>query len=338
MLTGRTALVVSSQCRSYTTKHGLRPIPILPDATLETFRKDAFEPATPALLPRQTFNQLPAVRRWFIPASNGNVALNRHYLARFGATIVPLEITNNDKFTRIEQSLSFFLECVNASSSTYDVRPSRYFNAYRPGARAVRRTAQSNTFFSAAALTPPTARVYLAQASINDLPRALRDDLPVPDLVLKSGKGDVYDSSIWIGQAPTYTPLHRDPNPNLFVQLAGTKVVRLFRPDAGRAIFAKVQEVIGGNASATMRGDEMMQGAEKKALESEVWDDDAASGRLGFEAELNKGDGLFIPKGWWHSIKGTGDGMTGSCAGQLVVSIEQANTVLIYAIALTPDS
>ncbi|KAK1068743.1 hypothetical protein LTR12_003553 [Friedmanniomyces endolithicus] len=312
MLTGRTALVVSSQCRSYATKHGLRPVPILPDATLETFRKDAFEPATPALLPRQTFSQLPAVRRWFIPASNGTVALNRHYLARFGATIVPLEISNNDKFTRIEQSLSFFLECVNASSSTYIVRPSRYFSAYRPGARAVRRTAQSNTFFSAAALTPPTARVYLAQASIHDLPRALRDDLPVPELVLKSGKGDVYDSSIWIGQAPTYTPLHRDPNPNLFVQLAGTKVVRLFRPDAGRAIFAKVQETIGGNASATMRGDEMMQGAEKKALESEVWDDDTDSGRIGFEAEVRSGDGLFIPKGWWHSIKGTGDGMTGS--------------------------
>ena len=312
MLTGRTALVVSSQCRSYTTKHGLRPVPILPNATLQTFRKDAFEPAAPALLPRQTFSQLPAIRRWFIPASNGTVALNRQYLARFGATIVPLEISNNDKFTRIEQSLSFFLECVKASSSTYDVQPSRYFSAYRPGARAVRRTSQSNTFFSAAALTPPTARVYLAQASINELPRALRDDLPVPELVLKAGKGDVYDSSIWIGQAPTYTPLHRDPNPNLFVQLAGTKVVRLFRPDAGRAIFAKVQELIGGNASATMRGDEMMQGAEKKALESEVWDDDFDSGRIGFEAEVRSGDGLFIPKGWWHSIKGTGNGMTGS--------------------------
>ncbi len=134
----------------------------------------------------------------------------------------------------------------------------------------------------------------------------------MPELVLKAGKGDVYDSSIWIGQAPTYTPLHRDPNPNLFVQLAGTKVVRLFRPDAGRAIFAKVQELIGGNASATMRGDEMMQGAEKKALESEVWDDDFDSGRIGFEAEVRSGDGLFIPKGWWHSIKGTGNGMTGS--------------------------
>ncbi|TKA59263.1 hypothetical protein B0A55_11143 [Friedmanniomyces simplex] len=312
MLTGRTASITLRRCRSYTTKHGLRPVPILSDAGLETFRKDAFEPATPAILPRQTFSQLPAVQRWFLTASDGRLTLNRPYLARFGSTIVPLEISSNDRFTRIEQSLSFFLECVHASSSTYRVRPSRYFSAYVPGARAIRRTTQSNDFFSATAISPPTARVYLAQAPINDLPRALRDDLPVPDLVLKAGKGDVYDSSIWIGQAPTYTPLHRDPNPNLFVQLAGTKIVRLFPPDAGKAIFAKVQETIEGSASATMRGEEMMQGAEKKALEFEVWSDDVKSGRTGWEAELRSGDGLFIPKGWWHSVKGTGDGITGS--------------------------
>jgi hypothetical protein len=33
-----------------------------------------------------------------------------------------------------------------------------------------------------------------------------------------------------IGHPPTYTPLHRDPNPNIFVQLAGEKVVRLLAP------------------------------------------------------------------------------------------------------------
>lgn len=130
---------------------------------------------------------------------------------------------------------------------------------------------------------------------------------------MQAGKGDVYDSSIWLGRAPTYTPLHRDPNPNLFVQLAGTKMVRLFRPSVGDGIFARVQEKIGSSGSATMRGEEMMMGLEKSALEQEVWaetgDQDAEDG---FEAELNCGDGLFIPKGWWHSVKGVGQGMTGS--------------------------
>ncbi|KAK5167972.1 uncharacterized protein LTR77_006539 [Saxophila tyrrhenica] len=325
MLTKRAIFPPLSQCRAYTTP---RTLPVLPDASLETFRSQAYQPAIPVLLPRNTFAHLPAISKWFIPRYQqsgggvaGEAALNRTYLSRFGSTIVPLEISNNEHFSRTEQSLSFFLECVHAASSNYSTRTNRYFSAYVPGARAVKRTRVSNDFFSAAApaaavTAKPAARVYLAQAPIVDLPQGLREDVPVPEIVLKAGKGDVYDSSIWLGDAPTFTPLHRDPNPNLFVQLAGKKVVRLCKPEVGRGIFAKVQEQIGGSASDVMRGEEMMQGAEKKALEAEVWDDEQrgenSSSSVLWEAELSPGDGLFIPKGWWHSVKGVGSGMTGS--------------------------
>jgi hypothetical protein len=129
---------------------------------------------------------------------------------------------------------------------------------------------------------------------------------------MKAGKGDVYETSIWLGQAPTYTPLHRDPNPNLFVQLAGKKTVRLFPPKVGSAIFALVQERIGGSGNAVMRGEEMMMGAERAVLEEVVWGGESVYAREAWQAELRAGDGLFIPKGWWHSIKGVGEGMTGS--------------------------
>jgi len=301
------------ECRLHSTNHGLKPVSILPDGSLQTFRQRAFEPALPFLLPRQTFNSFPAVHKWF--TASRSPGLNQIYLSRFGATTVPLEITNNDEFTRIEQSLSFFLECVNAADSTYQIAsPSRYFSSYIPGARPVRRTKSSNNFFSSAiAIAPPTAKVYLAQAPLEDFPQALKDDVPTPDLVMQSGKGDVYGSSLWIGQAPTYTPLHRDPNPNMFVQLAGKKVIRLFRPEMGNTIFAKVQERIGGSACATMRGDEMMKGREKKMLEKEVWEIKDVNGRMeGWEAELGPGDAIFIPKAWWHSVKGIGAGINGS--------------------------
>lgn len=158
------------------------------------------------------------------------------------------------------------------------------------------------------------ASIYLAQASLSDLPSSLLEDLPTPEIVLKAGKGDVYDTSIWLGQAPTYTPLHRDPNPNLFVQLAGRKQIRLFKPDLGNAIFHHVQASIGGAANATMRGAEMMEGAERLALEQAVWEphSDAFWTAEGLQCEVGPGDGLFIPKGWWHSIKGIGQGMIGS--------------------------
>lgn len=314
MLRGRIVKGTSTQCRHFASTRGPRPVPFLPDASLETFTTNAFTPARPARLPSQTFADLPATHKWFLkpPQKDAPTVLNAAYLAKFGATIVPLEISHNNHFARIEQSLSFFLECVNASTSQYTKpRTTRYFSAYVPGARAIKRTSDSNEFFSAAAT--PTARVYLAQAPLADLPRALSQDVPTPQYVLKAGKGDVYDSSIWLGQAPTYTPLHRDPNPNLFVQLAGRKKVRLFRPEVGLGVFARLQEKIGGSASATMRGEEMMAGEERVALEEEVWGGQDTRTELEYwDAEVESGDGLFIPKGWWHSVKGTGEGMTGS--------------------------
>lgn len=64
----------------------------------------------------------------------------------------------------------------------------------------------------------------------------------------------------------------------------------------------------------------MMRGAEKKALEREVWGNGSAGvAAEGFEAELGSGDGLFIPKGWWHSVKGIGEGMTGSVGGFMLL-------------------
>jgi hypothetical protein len=129
-----------------------------------------------------------------------------------------------------------------------------------------------------------------------------------------------------MGIPPTNTPLHRDPNPNLFVQLAGQKVVRLLRPDSGRAVYEYTKrlcaEVEGHSASngASMRGDEMMMGLERRILGVCVWDDKEGmlQGTLnktleieGFETTLHAGDGIFIPKGWWHSIRGTGDHRNG---------------------------
>ncbi|KFY32734.1 hypothetical protein V495_08794 [Pseudogymnoascus sp. VKM F-4514 (FW-929)] len=151
--------------------------------------------------------------------------------------------------------------------------------------------------------------LYIAQAQIADLPQQLRNDLPTPELVLKAGKGDVYDANIWIGTPPTFTPLHKDPNPNLFVQLLSSKKVRIFEPRKGQAIFAAVRRKIGASPTAALRGEEMMQGHERVELKEAVWD---AANLEGHEVTVRPGDALFIPKGWWHSIKSEGDGLNAS--------------------------
>jgi len=125
-----------------------------------------------------------------------------------------------------------------------------------------------------------------------------------------SSPRNIYDTNIWLGTPPTYTPLHKDPNPNLFVQLASNKIVRLFRPDVGASIFHDVRRKIGSQASPVFRGEEMMQGPERELLEAAVWD--CAADTNGFEVVVKPGDALFIPQGWWHSVKSVNLDVTAS--------------------------
>lgn len=149
-------------------------------------------------------------------------------------------------------------------------------------------------------------QLYIAQASLDDLPQELLKNLPTPRIVKNAGKGDIYASSIWLGLEPTYTPLHRDPNPNLFIQLCSSKVVRLLSPSHGDSVFRHLQMRLGRHGgSSRIRGPEMMEGPERKLSYEAIWGEPDTSGREMpmHEAYLTPGDALFIPKGWWHSIK-----------------------------------
>ncbi|KAL2832356.1 hypothetical protein BJY01DRAFT_225934 [Aspergillus pseudoustus] len=278
-----------------------KPLEVLHDDSISTFRERSFKPERPIILPRRLFRDIPAYDRWFCQSSTEPNAsqLNVEYLSHQGAdALVPLELTQSQSqalegnepelsFRKFHAPLSLLLQWIRDAESQSQSTPTR---------------------------------LYLAQCQLLDLPETLRNDFPTPKLVSESGKGDVYDTNIWIGYPPTYTPLHRDPNPNLFVQLAGRKVVRLLAPQDGQAVFARVRRQLGksgGREAAVFRGEEMMQGKERALLERGVWGDiDSKTGEGeepgGFEAELEAGDGLFIPKGWWHSIKGVGSNVTAS--------------------------
>lgn len=144
-------------------------------------------------------------------------------------------------------------------------------------------------------------QLYIAQCSLDDLPEELSRDLPTPRIVADAGKGDVYASSVWLGLEPTYTPLHRDPNPNLFVQLRGSKDVRLLPPRDGDAVFRDVQARLGRwGGNSRIRGTEMMEGPERELLRNVIWEE---PGWPLQSAQLEPGDALFIPKGWWHSVR-----------------------------------
>lgn len=275
------------------------PISRLSNTDISTFRKNYFEAEQPVLLPKSTFGTLPACDRWFVQQNERSSVhpreLNYSYLEQFSECVVPLELTpkihvnlnladvergdqeNDNTFRRFSAPLSLFLEWTRAH--------------------------HSHRFI-----------LYLAQCKLSELPKAFCQDVPTPDLVMQTGRGDIYDTNLWMGIPPTYTPLHRDPNPNMFVQLSGTKQVRMYPPEVGMRLFSRVRMDLGQGASceaAAFRGDEMMHGQEKLLLKQAVWDEErdldfTAYPSSGYEAVLEAGDGLFIPKGWWHSIQGVG--------------------------------
>lgn len=287
------------------------------------FREKAFDVELPLLIAATGASTpdggppghcIPAADKWFKhePSHHGNrssdtggrLVLNQAYLSQFRETILPFELVLPDPTTKpppqhIAHDVDLLLRQLLQRSS---------------GGTFHRFTAPLDLFLLASstpALWPPA--LYIAQAQLIDLPPALRDDLPTPRLVLEAGKGDVYDSNVWLGIPPTYTPLHRDPNPNLFVQLASQKRVRLFSPDVGDEIFRSVRQKLSGretSASMSMRGEEMMQGPENTLLREAVW------GRIAhrecFEAVVKPGDALFIPKKWWHSFVSKGEDVTAS--------------------------
>lgn len=292
-----------------------RSLEPLEDASLDTFRTQYYAPEQPALLPRSIFNDLPALKNWFQsctpPAGapgQSTTRLNIEYLQKHaGDAFVPLELTETSPSDPSSDPGSH-------EHGGTDVLSFRQFHAP---------LTMFLEWMRMADLSPQSSRLYLAQCQLLDLPPVLRHDFPIPDIVAQAGKGDVYDTNVWIGHPPTYTPLHRDPNPNLFVQLAGRKVVRLLAPTEGQAVFSAVRQRLGksgGKDAAAFRGEEMMQGQERALLDEMVWDTPVSAGSnsgVEYEAHLEAGDGLFIPKGWWHSIKGVGEGVTASVSTRL---------------------
>lgn len=275
-------LLQASQQRSITT------VPALASWNIDTFRTEAFDAGLPRILPSSDQVFLEACNKWFARGPEDKPRLNRAFWTQYADLVVPLEITRSSNdvgaevvFEKVEAPLSLLL---------YDMEKGE------GGSQSI----------------------YLAQHDIRDLPQPLQDDLPTPKLVLRAGKGDIYSSSLWLGRSPTYTPLHRDPNPNLLTQLAGIKVVRLFPPQIGQAIFEQVQLSLGHGTGFhhRVRGEEMMAGAERSLLHDLVWKNDTERSRAilqhAQEARISSQQALFLPTGWWHSVKGIGDGITAS--------------------------
>ena len=98
----------------------------------------------------------------------------------------------------------------------------------------------------------------------------------------------------WLGPAGTVTPLHRDENDNLLVQIWGEKRVTLYSPDQRPFLSAW---------STTPEGDREPGGTDVNpdAPDYESFPQFRQAHRL--DVVIGPGDMLFIPDGWWHHVR-----------------------------------
>ncbi|KAI0846113.1 Clavaminate synthase-like protein [Daldinia vernicosa] len=302
-----------------TEQHTSRVESVTGDIDLDLFRRIAWAPETPLLL--RSFHNLPAIQKWFQHGTGASHASFAQYMRLYEDLILPYEFTiphpsggegsGGNALARFQawllesneykkSHLPVILEAIVKSSS--DESPFGIVSNFQQFSAPLSLIMSASQFNETQ--SEPSKRIanlYVAQSNLNDLPKPLFQDLPVPDMVKYAGKGDIYSSSIWLGLQPTYTPLHRDPNPNLFCQLVSSKRIRLVAPEQGDDIYARVRRVLGLSGSSRFRGAEMMEGRERELLHRIVWDEETID-----EVSLNPGDGLFIPKGWWHSVASSG--------------------------------
>lgn len=145
---------------------------------------------------------------------------------------------------------------------------------------------------------------YLAQ---NDLFHQVKNDIPIP-LFCKDkeynvgGEGKLYQTMIWMGPRHTVSPLHFDPLDNILMQVVGWKRILLFPPDS------QTEPVDKGEGESWHYAGTNGNQYNTSAVDIENPNHDsfpnyAARAPVPFECILGPGDGLFIPKRWWHHVR-----------------------------------
>lgn len=103
----------------------------------------------------------------------------------------------------------------------------------------------------------------------------------------------------WIGPRDTFTPIHRDPYHNLFVQVVGSKRVHIFPPSVSDHLYIS-QDSVQKNTSLVPSEDFLLDHGgrgEYPGLEKAIHHPQSRS------VVLRPGDGLYIPRGWFHCVR-----------------------------------
>lgn len=137
-------------------------------------------------------------------------------------------------------------------------------------------------------ISNPESIGYIAQHNLLHQFQQLQDDVCLLEVCYEYENVMI---NTWFGPAGTVSPLHTDPYNNMFVQVVGSKYVRLYSPEQSDRMYPH-----GGGSLMT----------NTSKVDVENIDEDKYPLFLNasyVETILNPGDFLFIPVKWWHYVR-----------------------------------
>lgn len=139
-----------------------------------------------------------------------------------------------------------------------------------------------------------TKRLYVLKSNLDELPE-IKDDITLPDFSQALNHME-HSAHLWIGQSDTHTSLHFDEYDNIFLQIYGEKSILLFPPkDSPFLNPCKPNKETGlrnihrSHISCTDMLDHVNHPSNRTTP---------------YHVHVQPGDALYIPKGWWHEVRG----------------------------------
>ncbi len=132
---------------------------------------------------------------------------------------------------------------------------------------------------------------YLAQTKLSEQMPLLLKDISIPNYCVNKLGSAPLDLYAWFGPEGTESPLHKDRRDNIYVQIAGQKLILLFDRRESPFMYAHQEGPLSNSSRVDVTCPDLTAFPNFSL---------ASSGKITI---LHPGDCLFIPKGAWHYIK-----------------------------------